>query len=186
MIGMVGFVVVWSVVTTVRLRRLVMIIITSSHNLSPAFLLRDLGDLSPGNPRTFLHQSGGAILYWDLGLYLFRKLRALRLESLLANLLRDVLTACSRDNLCLRVVMFSADLDRHLLAPLGRLGGVGALRPLQGLALGGHHILADGVEHLLLHQHRDRQTDSPGHVLTLRHGHVLTHHLGDINTHFLG
>ena len=170
----------------VRLTRLVMILITSPHNLGPAFLLRDLGDLSPGNPRTFLNQSGAAILYWDLRLHLFWKLRALRLEGLLTNLLRDVLTACSRDNLCLSILMFSADLGRHLLAPLSRLGGVGALRPLQGLALSGHHILADGIEHLLLHQHRDWQADSPGHVLTLRHGDVLTHHLGDINTHFLG
>ena len=180
---MVRSVVVWSVVATVR--RLVVMIITSSHNLGPAFLLRDLGDLSPGNQRTLLYKSGGAVLYWDLGLHLLREIRALRLASLLTNLLRDVLTTCSRDELCLSVVMFCADLGGHLLAPLGRMAGVGALRPLQGLALGGHHVRADGVEDLLLHHHRNRQTDSPSHVLTLRHGDVLTHHLWDVNTHIL-
>ena len=47
MIRMVRSVVGWSMVGVVR--RLVVIIIASLHNLSPAFLLRNLGDLSPGN-----------------------------------------------------------------------------------------------------------------------------------------
>ena len=183
MIRMVRSVVGRSMVATVR--RLIVIIVTNPHNLSPAFLLRDLSDLSPGNQSTFLNKTCGAILYWDLGLHLFRKLRAVRLESFLTNLLGEILTASGRDDLCLGLLMFSAHLGRHQLAVLGWLAGVVALGPLQGLALGGHHVPAHRVEDLLLHQHRDGETDSPGHVPALRHGHVLTHHLGDVGTTLL-
>ena len=116
---------------------------------------------------------------------MFRKLRAFRLEGLLANLLSDVLTAFSRNHLSLGLLMFSADLGSDLLAVLGRLAAVGAHCPLQGLALGGQHVRTDGVQHLLLHHHRDREANSPGHVLALRHGHLLAHHLRHIHTALL-
>ena len=86
---MVRSVVVCRMVAMVR--RLV-VIIASLYNLGPTFLLRDLGDISPGNQRTFFNKRGGAILYWHLGLHLFRKFRALWLNGLLTNLLCNVLT----------------------------------------------------------------------------------------------
>merc|ERR550532_3612201 len=71
MIRVVRSVVGRSMVATVR--RPIVIIITNPHNLSPAFLLRNLSDLSPGNQSTFLNKTCGAILYWDLclGLLMF-------------------------------------------------------------------------------------------------------------------
>ena len=170
MIRMERSVVVWSMVATVAtiVRRLVVILIAGPHNLSPAFLLRDLGDLSPGHQRTLVNQSVGAILYRDLGLHLLGKLRAFRLDSLGTNLLCDVLTASSGNDLGLGALVLSAHLGGHLLAVLGRLGDVGALSPLHSLALGGHHVSADGIQDLLLHHHGNGNTHRPGNVLTLR------------------
>ena len=81
--------------------------------------------------------------------------------------------------------VLSADLGSDLLAVLGRLGGVGALRPLHSLALGGHHVSTDGVKDLLLHHHGNGKTHSPGDILTLRDGDILAYRLGDINTALL-
>merc|ERR1712203_31613 len=99
MVRMERSVVVRSMMVASIVRRLVVILIAAPHNLSPAFLLRDLADLSPGHQRALLNESVGAILYRDLGLHLLRKLGAFWLDSLRTNLLRDVLTACSWDDL---------------------------------------------------------------------------------------